>query len=134
MTTTRRRTRVTQSIGDPGKWQAQYFDPSMELWCDIGDATLTHEEAKEKESRYRTPAETRRAREALELPTLDEGSIYLKQDDMDPQRLKLSVTSGANWPADDGTSVLIDTADLLQIMAWGVKFLAEQNAGRHADE
>lgn len=32
------KTRVVQSVADFPKWQAQYFDPSMSLWFDIGDA------------------------------------------------------------------------------------------------
>jgi hypothetical protein len=48
-----RKTRVTRSIGDPGRWQAQYFDDSMSLWFDIGDSKATEAEASEAEARYR---------------------------------------------------------------------------------
>lgn len=40
-----RRTRVAEDVGNPGKWVAQYYDPAMEIWFDIGDARATREEA-----------------------------------------------------------------------------------------
>jgi hypothetical protein len=46
------RTRVTESFGDPGKWQAQYFDRGMEIWCDIGDAQTVKADAEARETAY----------------------------------------------------------------------------------
>jgi hypothetical protein len=48
----RRKTRVTLSTGDPGKWQAQYYDASMESWFDIGDAQTIKTDAEARERDY----------------------------------------------------------------------------------
>lgn len=37
------KTRVTQDVGSPGKWVAQYFDADMGLWFDLGDPKDTRE-------------------------------------------------------------------------------------------
>lgn len=50
----KRKTRVVPSVGDPGKWQAQYYDPDMRLWFDIGDAKGTKTEAEEGRQHYMT--------------------------------------------------------------------------------
>jgi hypothetical protein len=50
-------TRVVESVGDPGKWQAQYHDPEMDLWFDIGDAQTDKAEAESRESDYRRAME-----------------------------------------------------------------------------
>jgi hypothetical protein len=42
---TRRRTRVVPDVASPGRWVAQYRDPQMRLWFDIGDPRDTQEEA-----------------------------------------------------------------------------------------
>jgi hypothetical protein len=47
-----KKTRVTQSFGDPGRWQAQYYDSSMKLWFDIGDSRATEAEAAEVRAQY----------------------------------------------------------------------------------
>lgn len=46
------RTRVGLSLGDPGKWQAQYYDPDLEIWCDIGDAQAVKTDAQSREWQY----------------------------------------------------------------------------------
>jgi hypothetical protein len=46
------KTRVTESTGDPGKWQAQYYSPDMKLWFDIGDTRSTQEEAESVRLEY----------------------------------------------------------------------------------
>lgn len=51
------RTRVVPSVGDPGKWQAQYSDPKLDgLWCDIGDAQSDRAQAERRERAYQTGA------------------------------------------------------------------------------
>lgn len=41
----RPRVQVVPSIGDPGKFQAQYYNTSIGTWSDIGDSTETHDAA-----------------------------------------------------------------------------------------
>lgn len=48
------RTRVVRSVGDPGKWQAQFRDPETGLWFDIGDAQASKANAKSRETDYVT--------------------------------------------------------------------------------
>lgn len=50
--TAKPRTRVSLSTGDPGKWQAQYYDASMKLWFDIGDAQTEKSEAESRRRKY----------------------------------------------------------------------------------
>jgi hypothetical protein len=54
-----RKTRVVQSlgVGDHPKWVCQYFDPTMDLWFDIGDAKVTREEALAVQVRETEPPE-----------------------------------------------------------------------------
>lgn len=52
-------TRVIQSIGDPGKWQAQYFDASMSTWFDIGDAQTDMADADSRAAMYELTADPR---------------------------------------------------------------------------
>lgn len=40
------------SVGDPGKWQAQYRDREMNLWFDIGDAQQDRADAQAREQEY----------------------------------------------------------------------------------
>ena len=42
------KTRVVRTISDPRRWQAQYFDPSMGLWFDLGDSETTENLARVK--------------------------------------------------------------------------------------
>lgn len=46
------RVQVVPSIGNPGQWQAQYFNASAGTWSDIGDSTATHAEALVKMDAY----------------------------------------------------------------------------------
>lgn len=46
------RTRVIASTGDPGKWQAQYYDANMKLWFDIGDAQKGKAEAEKRATEH----------------------------------------------------------------------------------
>lgn len=46
------RTRITESTGDPGRWVAQYFDPTIKVWFDIGDSVATEAEARKKKIEY----------------------------------------------------------------------------------
>lgn len=48
-----RLTRVVMSVGDPGKWQAQYHDRHSGLWFDIGDAQADRAQAESREHDYR---------------------------------------------------------------------------------
>lgn len=54
------KTRVVQSIGDPGKWQAQYHDSAMELWFDIGDAQDDRADAVARSLAFSQPRTTAR--------------------------------------------------------------------------
>ncbi len=42
------KTRTQPSYADLGKWQAQYWDADLEVWCDIGDAESMMELAESK--------------------------------------------------------------------------------------
>lgn len=48
-----RRTRVVESVGCPGKWQAQYWDRHMEQWFDIGDAQADPAQAQARQQQFR---------------------------------------------------------------------------------
>lgn len=45
-------TRTVKSWGDPGKWQAQYYDRDMNMWFDIGDAQTDRADAQAREQEY----------------------------------------------------------------------------------
>lgn len=38
-------TRIVESVGDPGRWVAQYYDADKSLWFDMGDSKATRTEA-----------------------------------------------------------------------------------------
>lgn len=116
--------RVTESVGHPGKWQAQYFDMTLCVWSDIGDATDSRSDAESKRVAWAERATfARELREALELQTIEDADLLLVAKEH-PDRVELSISH-------DGTDigVTLDTSHMLRIMTWYLKVLAERNAG-----